>query len=49
MRYTMAQLDNMEGHHFEYAVADLLFHNGWRGVEVTQGSLSLRYGGCYNK
>lgn len=38
MRYTMAQLDNMEGHHFEYAVADLLFHNGWRDVEVTQGS-----------
>ncbi len=38
MRYTLAQLDEMNGHEFEYAVADLLFHNGWRDVEVTQGS-----------
>lgn len=38
MRYTLAQLDEMNGHEFEYAVADLLFHNGWRNVEVTQGS-----------
>lgn len=38
MRYTITQLDNMEGHNFEYAVADLLFHNGWRDVQVTQGS-----------
>lgn len=38
MRYTMTQLDNMEGHDFEYAIADLLFHNGWRDVKVTQGS-----------
>lgn len=38
MRYTIEQLDAMEGHGFEYAVADLLVHNGWRDVEVTQGS-----------
>ena len=38
MRYTIEQLDAMEGHEFEYAVADLLLHNGWRDVEVTQGS-----------
>ena len=38
MRYKMEQLDMMEGHEFEYAVADLLRHNGWRDVEVTQGS-----------
>lgn len=38
MRYTIEQLDAMEGHEFEYAVADLLVHNGWRDVEVTQGS-----------
>lgn len=38
MRYTIEQLDAMEGHEFEHAVADLLFHNGWRDVEVTQGS-----------
>jgi restriction system protein len=28
----------MEGHDFEYAVADLLRYNGYRDVEVTQGS-----------
>ena len=38
MRYTIEQLDTMEGPEFEYAVADLLVHNGWRDVEVTQGS-----------
>lgn len=38
MRYTMEELDVMEGHAFEYAVADLLRHNGWRDVSVTQGS-----------
>ena len=38
MRYTLVQLDEMNGHEFEYAVADLMFHNGWRDVEVTQGS-----------
>lgn len=38
MRYTIEQLDNMEGLLFENAVADLLFHNGYRDVKVTQGS-----------
>ncbi len=38
MRYTIEQLDAMEGHSFENAVADLLFHNGYRDVKVTQGS-----------
>jgi len=28
----------MEGHDFEYAIADLLRHNGYRNVSVTQGS-----------
>lgn len=36
--YTMEQLDSMEGHQFEYAVADLLMHSGYRDVKVTQGS-----------
>lgn len=27
MKYTLDLLDNMEGHEFEYAVADLLRHN----------------------
>ncbi len=38
MKYSIDELDNMEGHDFEYAVADLLRYNGWRDVEVTQGS-----------
>lgn len=38
LNYTIEQLDSMEGHKFEYAVADLLLHNGWRDVEVTKGS-----------
>lgn len=38
MNYTIEQLDAMEGHDFEYAVADLLLHNGWRDVKVTKGS-----------
>lgn len=38
MRYTIEELDCMEGHKFEYAVADLLCHNGWRDVDVTSGS-----------
>lgn len=38
MKYTIEELDMMEGHEFEYAIADLLLHNGWRDVEVTQGS-----------
>lgn len=38
MKYSIELLDIMEGHDFEYAVADLLRHNGWKDVEVTQGS-----------
>ena len=38
MKYAIEELDIMEGHEFEYAIADLLRHNGWRDVEVTQGS-----------
>jgi predicted RecB family endonuclease len=38
MNYTLDELDKMEGHDFEYAVADLLRYNGYRDVEVTQGS-----------
>lgn len=38
MKYSIELLDMMDGHDFEYAVADLLRHNGWRDVEVTQGS-----------
>ena len=30
--------DSMEGHDFEYFCADLLKHNGFRNVSVTQGS-----------
>lgn len=37
MRYTIEELDCMEGHKFEYAFADLLCHNGWRDVDVTSG------------
>lgn len=38
MKYTIDELDKMEGHKFEYAVADLLRHNGYREVQVTQAS-----------
>lgn len=38
MKYSLKELDAMEGHEFEYAVADLLRHNGYRDVSVTQGS-----------
>jgi restriction system protein len=38
MRYTIEELNAMEGRMFEYAVADLMFHNGFRNVSVTQGS-----------
>ena len=38
MNYTFDKLDQMEGHDFEYAIADLLRHNGYRDVQVTQGS-----------
>jgi predicted AAA+ superfamily ATPase len=37
-KYTMSQLDNMEGHRFEFACADILKMNGFYDVKVTQGS-----------
>ena len=36
--YSITQLDNMEGHEFEYACADILRANGFKNVEVTRGS-----------
>ena len=41
MKYTLDLLDNMEGHEFEYAVADLLRHNGFREVQVTKDILEM--------
>lgn len=38
MKFTIEILDQMEGHEFEHAVADILFHNGFRDVKVTQAS-----------
>jgi hypothetical protein len=38
MRYTIEELDAMEGRMFEYAVADLMFHNGFRNVRKIFGS-----------
>ena len=38
MRYTLAQLDEMNGHEFEYFCADILKKNHFIDVEVTQGS-----------
>lgn len=37
-KYTLKQLDAMEGHRFEYACADILKMNGFKNVKVTQGS-----------
>lgn len=37
-RYSLRDIDAMEGHRFEYAVADILRGNGYRNVKVTQGS-----------
>lgn len=42
MKYTLDLLDKMEGHEFEYAVADLLRHNGFREVQVTQASQAVK-------
>ncbi len=36
--YTIEMLDEMEGHDFEYACAELLRHTGWRDIEVTQSA-----------
>lgn len=38
VRLTMADLDRMEGHDFEYACADILSANGYSNVQVTQAS-----------
>ena len=37
-KYSIKQLDNMDGHRFEYACADILRSNGFKNVKVTQGS-----------
>lgn len=37
-KYTLKQLDRLEGHRFEYACADILKMNGFKNVKVTQGS-----------
>lgn len=37
-RYSITQLDAMEGHAFEYACANILRDNGFKKVKVTQGS-----------
>lgn len=37
-KYSISQLDYMEGHQFEYACADILKANAFKNVTVTQGS-----------
>ncbi len=37
-KYTLKQLDKMDGHQFEYACADILKANGYKHVEVTRSS-----------
>lgn len=37
-KYTLKQLDKMDGHQFEYACADILKANGFKHVKVTRGS-----------
>lgn len=37
-KYTLKQLDKMDGHQFEYACADILKSNGYKHVKVTRGS-----------
>jgi restriction system protein len=37
-KYRRCSMDDLEGHDFEYFCAELLKANGFRGVEVTQGS-----------
>ena len=36
--YTMEQIDNLSGLDFENVAADILFHTGYRRIEVTKGS-----------
>lgn len=37
-KYTLKQLDEMDGHQFEYACADILKANGYKHVKVTRSS-----------
>ena len=37
-KYTLKQLDKMDGHQFEYACTDILKANGYKHVKVTRGS-----------
>lgn len=37
-KYSLRRLDDMDGHDFEYACADILKMNGFKKVRVTQGS-----------
>lgn len=37
-KYTLKQLDKIDGHQFEYACADILKANGYKHVKVTRGS-----------
>lgn len=37
-KYTLKQLDEMDGHQFEYACADILIANGYKHVKVTRSS-----------
>lgn len=37
-KYTLKQLDKMDGHQFEYACADILKANGYKHVKVTRSS-----------
>lgn len=37
-KYTLKQLDKMDGHQFEYACADILKANGYKHVKVTRRS-----------
>lgn len=37
-KYTLKQLDEMDGHQFEYACADILKANGYKHVKVTSSS-----------
>lgn len=37
-KYTLKQLDKMDGHQFEYVCADILKANGYKHVKVTRGS-----------
>ena len=38
IKYSLSQLDNMEGHQFEHACANILRANGYKKVEVTKAS-----------